>query len=214
MAHTQEKPSLAQEEPSLSEFSWIVGRGSFNIIGYIWEPSHVFCLSCGIRYALKYMTCLLAVVFACHSGSDSLKSLCCILVPPRLVEHGQICSGFIKSLTIGTVGTTECGCCLGLRRFSLSHLETHSELRNHDPQITSPLCVCHLLSATLLVSHMLGPLSRITLTYTKDEIEASNNTQNRAMLTVRHESSPSAARRDADGVGQLQNDPTWLLSPE
>jgi hypothetical protein len=40
------------------------------------------------------------------------------------------------------------------------------------------------------------------------------DTQNGAMLTVRHENSPSAARPDADGVGQLQNDPTWLLCPE
>jgi len=79
--------------------------------------------------------------FACHSGFDSLKSLCCILVPPSLVELGQICSGFIKSLTVGTVGSDTVRVWHRTPTLFPSHFETQSENCNHYPQRTSPLCV-------------------------------------------------------------------------
>jgi len=77
--------------------------------------------------------------FACHSGFDSLKSLCCILVPPSLVELGQICSGFIKSLTVGTVGSDTVRVWHRTPTLFPSHFETQSENCNHYPQRTRPL---------------------------------------------------------------------------
>jgi hypothetical protein len=108
------------------------------------------------------MTCLLAIVFACHSGFDSLKSLCYILVPPRLLELGQNCSGFIKSLTIGTVGSDTVRMWPRTPTLFPSYFETHF-LKYATMTLKSQVySVCHPLFATLLVSHMLGPLSGIT----------------------------------------------------